>query len=288
MTVKLILCIYSGESYEAAALETACKTAKRLHAELQIVHPIVPLVVYPDLYGVDLAALEKEGLAAADRAEAEAADMAGRFDLPFVLQTDAEAAQGMPRAVFATAVGYAKTIVPIFGRTCDLIILGRDDPQTVYDMAPILAALLDTSVPTLVVPGRSEAAADLPAVGQILALAWDGSAVAGRALRAMEFLITAGQAVQVISILPKDDRHFISPPEKAAHWIGLHGGVAHIERAGPFAMSDGEAILTYTDRLKSKLLVMGAYGHAHWREMLAGGATDHVLKNSRIPILLCH
>lgn len=288
MTVKSILCVYAGESYEAAALKTACLAAKRFQAELQIVHPMVPIVVYPDLYGVDLAAMERDGLARADRAELEAAETAAQSGLPFVRQTDADSGHDAPRVLFATTVGIASTVVSAFGRTSDLIILGCDAPQTSYDMAPILSALLDTSVPTLVVPSGSEPVSDLATPGQVLAIAWDGSAAAGRALRAMEFLIAAGQNVQVISILPKEERHFVAPVEKAAHWIALHGGVAHIERAGPFAMSDGEAILTYAQRLNSQLLVMGAYGHAHWKEMLVGGATDHVLKNSRIPLLLCH
>ena len=288
MTVKSILCVYSGESYESAALKTACLAARRLQAELQIVHPIAPIVVYPDLYGVDLAALERDGLARADRAEIEAAETAAQFDLAFVRQADADNGHAAPRVLFATAVGIARTVVSAFGRTSDLIIVGCDVPQTPYDMDPILSALLETSVPTLVVPSGPEPVSALATPDQLLAIAWDGSAAAGRALRAMEFLISPGQAVQVISILPKEERQYIAPAEKAAHWIALHGGVAHIERAGPFAMSDGEAILTYAQRLNSQLLVMGAYGHAHWKEMLVGGATDHVLKNSLIPLLLCH
>jgi nucleotide-binding universal stress UspA family protein len=288
MTVKSILCLYAGESYEAAALKTACLAARRLQAELQIVHPISPMVVYPDLYGVDLASLERDGLARADRAELEASTTAAQFDLAFVRQTDANNGTAAPRVIFATAVGIARSVVPAFGRTADLIILGADTPQTSYDMDPILSALLDTAAPTLIVPSGPEPVSALATPDQVIAIAWDGSAAAGRALRAMEFLISPGQDVQVISILPKEERRFVAPADRAAHWIALHGGVAHIENAGPFAMSDGEAILTYAQRLNCQLLAMGAYGHAHWREMLVGGATDHVLKNSRIPLLLCH
>jgi nucleotide-binding universal stress UspA family protein len=34
--------------------------------------------------------------------------------------------------------------------------------------------------------------------------------------------------------------------------------------------------------------VMGAYGHAPWREMLFGGATHDIVEASLMPLLLAH
>jgi nucleotide-binding universal stress UspA family protein len=36
------------------------------------------------------------------------------------------------------------------------------------------------------------------------------------------------------------------------------------------------------------LLVMGAYGHSRWREMVLGGATRSILAQATLPVLLMH
>ena len=48
----------------------------------------------------------------------------------------------------------------------------------------------------------------------------------------------------------------------------------------------GKALLEVAG--KGVLLVMGAYGHWRWREWIFGGATDHVLRNTEVPVLMCH
>jgi nucleotide-binding universal stress UspA family protein len=40
--------------------------------------------------------------------------------------------------------------------------------------------------------------------------------------------------------------------------------------------------------LKADLLVMGAYGHSQFREMILGGVTEHMLQKADIPLLLSH
>ncbi|MGA9603122.1 MAG: universal stress protein, partial [Methyloceanibacter sp.] len=36
------------------------------------------------------------------------------------------------------------------------------------------------------------------------------------------------------------------------------------------------------------LLVMGAYGHWRWREQVLGGATQYVLRHTKVPVLMSH
>jgi nucleotide-binding universal stress UspA family protein len=38
----------------------------------------------------------------------------------------------------------------------------------------------------------------------------------------------------------------------------------------------------------SDLLVMGAYGHARWQEVVMGGATRSVLNSMIVPTLMSH
>ena len=50
----------------------------------------------------------------------------------------------------------------------------------------------------------------------------------------------------------------------------------------------GQAILALANDLDAELLVMGAYGHSRWREMVLGGATRTVLAQAALPVLLSH
>ena len=36
------------------------------------------------------------------------------------------------------------------------------------------------------------------------------------------------------------------------------------------------------------MIVMGAYGHARWREVVFGGVTLHMLKHMTVPVLMSH
>lgn len=287
MTIRSILFIYAGEPRETPALQAACRLAKRHRAELRILHPSPP-ADFADLYGDDIAALEKKGIERAGRAERSAEEIVRKLHVPFFREADAERNGELPRVLFTVAGGYVDDVVPAYGRACDLIITGRDDVDVNDDIDAILAALLHTCTPTLVVPNRTVTAMPFNTAHQTIALAWDGSAAAGRALRCLGLLLAQGQTVEVICIRPKGGKGIVCPVEDAARWLELHGYVPRVTYSGPFAMGAGDAILVNARQLNADVLVMGAYGHDHWREMLFGGATDCVLKTGEIPLLLCH
>ena len=50
----------------------------------------------------------------------------------------------------------------------------------------------------------------------------------------------------------------------------------------------GEVLETYTVSHQVDVLVMGAYGHAKWREFILGGATKSLLSKPPLPILFSH
>ncbi len=52
--------------------------------------------------------------------------------------------------------------------------------------------------------------------------------------------------------------------------------------------SVGHTLLAHTKDFGADLLVMGCYGHSRWRELVLGGASEHVLGNMTIPVLMSH
>jgi nucleotide-binding universal stress UspA family protein len=46
--------------------------------------------------------------------------------------------------------------------------------------------------------------------------------------------------------------------------------------------------LSQASAIGADLLVMGAYGHARWQELVMGGATRTILKSMTVPVLMSH
>ena len=56
----------------------------------------------------------------------------------------------------------------------------------------------------------------------------------------------------------------------------------------PGSLTTGEAILAEADKAGADLLVKGAYTQSRLRQMIFGGATSHILSQSKIPVLMAH
>ena len=47
-------------------------------------------------------------------------------------------------------------------------------------------------------------------------------------------------------------------------------------------------MLAAVDEAAADLLVMGAYSHSRWREMIIGGVTRHAVQKTSVPIFMSH
>jgi nucleotide-binding universal stress UspA family protein len=50
----------------------------------------------------------------------------------------------------------------------------------------------------------------------------------------------------------------------------------------------GDALLALATEREADLIVMGAYGHARFREILLGSVTRTMLKTMTVPVLMSH
>jgi nucleotide-binding universal stress UspA family protein len=128
----------------------------------------------------------------------------------------------------------------------------------------------------------------LPASLDNVAVAWDFSSTAARAVAdALPFLRRA-KKVRVFTVIddkPIDKSH--SVVQLAKH-LARHG----VEVVSENVKSDGHAIgnvfKDYVAKHKADLLVMGAYGHSRIREFILGGATKSILLHPPTWVLLSH
>lgn len=176
----------------------------------------------------------------------------------------------------------------------DLAIVTQSHPAHLEDRLPLHQPdqlPLHTPCATLVLPdlpegGDAVAEDAAPAApGRHVLVAWRNSREAGVAVRnARQFLADA----EKVTVLTIDPPH---APEDAGHnllvFLARHG-VAASHRAHAENGDPGQIILNAARELGCDLIVMGAYGHSRFREMVFGGATRTVMRHTRTPLLLSH
>lgn len=192
------------------------------------------------------------------------------------------------RCDFVQIEGNMVDVLSRHGRYADLIVVGQNDRDAGFDLdrrGMPDEVILSVGRPVLVVPrsGSFTGTVKQPLV------AWNGSSVAARALHdAMPFLERAKRA-DVVRIAAGPPLSETGAPEGdiAAH-LAHHGIKARVETLSMEGNKDGEALLAQAKRQGADLIVMGAYGHWRWRELVLGGVTAHVLAHADVPVLMSH
>jgi nucleotide-binding universal stress UspA family protein len=180
--------------------------------------------------------------------------------------------------------------VPHFARCADLVIAGQDDPADpdayVGDHFPE-TLVLSSGRPVMLLPYTGF----FPSVGKHPMIAWDGSREAARAVHDALRLLKTAERVSIVSI---DTGHEAARGERIpgadlALCIARHGVKAAVSSSGAENQaSAGEILLSRAADLGADLVVMGAYGHARWKELVLGGATRTFLASMTVPVLMSH
>jgi nucleotide-binding universal stress UspA family protein len=167
------------------------------------------------------------------------------------------------------------------GRWLDLVVIDLAYPpgnRPVARLGSGLRVLIQRCIiPILAIP---QASLDM---NRIL-LAYDGSSKAKEALFISTYLAGLWKApLAVVTVL--EENHTTSETmELAKRYLERHGIEAtYIERGG----DAGQAILEAAAEFGSDLIVMGGYGFNPVLEIVLGSAVDHVLRESRQPVLIC-
>lgn len=131
--------------------------------------------------------------------------------------------------------------------------------------------------------------ADLRAAGAgEVVLAWDGTKTAARAMADALPLMEKARKVRVLTVTGDKTSTGSGLGEEAQRHLIAHGVNAVLDEVDSGGRPIGLVFEDYLQRQKPDLFVMGAYGHSRAREFILGGATDHMLKNPGVPLMLSH
>lgn len=184
-------------------------------------------------------------------------------------------------------------VIPILRehtKYADLLILGQDQPDDLdnasYGLADAL--LFEGACPCLMVPHSGKLA--LP--GKRVLLTWNASREAARALREALSMLAKAETVVVLSTEPDDSDVDIARghphADELARFLKSHGIESISSGIADMDISASDAILGQAAEMNADLIVMGAYGHARLREIILGGVTRDLLKQSTVPLFLAH
>ena len=288
MAIRTILAAASGGTASAGAIDLGCQLARRFDAHLEGFHvPPDPEAAFAAI-GEGIGAPASGGLIerVMEEAAARAAQTRARFDEIVERHgighgSVAQLSVHGPTATWREESGAAATVVARRGRFFDLVVLGRSERA-------INEPHSDAIEETLALSGRPLMLAPVEppsGIGYVVAVAWNGSPQAVRALTASLPFLEKANAVSLITAGDADAAGSLA----AVDYLAWHGVQAE-RRQAPAGRGRhlGRILIEAATDVGADLLVMGAYGHAPWREQLFGGATHAALATMPLPLLLVH
>ena len=291
-TVKNILAIVNNTSGGRVALETALRLAENFECHVDALHvrpdPVaaLPLVgeamsgaVVDEMIGMaerDASVRSKEARAMYDRVIGDAglADdngfaRAGGLGISWIEET-----------------GVEEQVVALRACRADIIMLARPAPDNETSALMTLnAALMQSGRPVMAVPPRANGRGGPVGPFKRIAVFWNGSTEATRAVAAARpFFATADKVV----VLRVEEEEWFAPTEDLEVYLARHEVKAVVCKVLPRESRTGRALMTATTEIGADLMVMGAYTRSKLRQLILGSVTGYVMHEATLPVLMCH
>jgi len=176
-----------------------------------------------------------------------------------------------------------ESFVGSYGRAFDVIAMNRPDKNSspLYHRA-LESALFESGRPLLLCPPSPPGH-----IGTNVLIAWNGSTEQARAVALSMPLLERAERVTVLTVTGGTG----VPGPSAQQMIGYlqrNGVPAEPLTVTLDGKNTGEAILGAAQTLGCDLLIKGAFTQSRLRQMIFGGATQHVMTAATLPVLLAH
>ena len=116
-------------------------------------------------------------------------------------------------------------------------------------------------------------------------IGWKPHEHAERAVLGARRWLAAADRITVLCVNDKADGIYQSTARDLLAKLGLQGDTVAIESA---RKSVGEAILEFADTEDASCLLIGAFRHGYFLELLLGHVTRHLLSHAKLPLMMKH
>ena len=271
MSIKSILCAYSGVPEKGAGLRHAIRLARHHNAYLSgVIRHGLPFLHRQFSGQIPASVLDQ----LTENERTLMAEVAERF------RAITEEAGLGDRAEFIDLDPAAHGPLTEFSRAFDLVVTGNHAHGAHEDHLsanPDLIALR-SGRPVLVVPDGYEA----DGLASHAVVAWDGKRAATRALvAAMPFLEDKAR-ITLLSVgeTPRNTDRLLQTIER-------HGVPAEA-RAVRARGTISETLVAQSAVLGARLVVTGAFEHSKFSHDIRGGVTTDILRDTDVPVLMAH
>jgi len=174
--------------------------------------------------------------------------------------------------------------VGALARLYDLTVVLQPEPdRDTFDNTVPQEILFQSGGPVIFIPYIHKGPFEPKHIG----IAWDGSRLAGRALRDAAPFLARAQTITIISVNEKEIAAEVSAATLATH-LARHELTARIVRMSADRTDIQPMILSIAADSGLDLIVMGGYGHSRLNERILGGVTRGMLRSMTVPTLMSH
>ena len=277
MLIKDILVLCDAGEANDYRVETAFSLAKVFDAHVTGVHlipyPIIPVYggVYPPYTSYSAAIQIEKTEADTNYLKESFEKIASKLNVPF----DWKTMEGIDVDYVINNARYVDLVVSPQGYSR----YGEHEPQRVNDYFTT-----HLGRPLLMIP-------DLKKVFKLpknIIIAWSESLEATRAVHDALPLLELAENIQIVSVSKndKDEKRCMIYCDDLRTHLAHHGLKTSVVSPPRSPKGVGETILETALEYDADLIVMGAYGHSRFKEIILGGTTKHLLDNSMIPLFL--
>jgi nucleotide-binding universal stress UspA family protein len=257
-----------------AAINLAAAHQAHLIGLYVLTYPYIPGYIRPKIVPEVLEHQLEAVRQAATKAETDFTDMIARAGI---------------NAEWRCVEGDPVEVLDLHSRCVDVAVVGQHDSEetrTTSDSKMPDRLILSAGRPVLVIPNVGE----YPVIGERIMVAWDASRFATRAVNDAIPMMSAAKHVRVIAVNSEGGREGQDeiPTADICLHLARHGIEAEAVHIFAHDGDEGDALLSRAADQGTDLLVMGAYGHARWREIVLGGVTRHMLQHMTMPVLMSH
>ncbi len=221
-------------------------------------------------------------------------------DVPGLVRTAEETSRTECRRLQALVLGAASSHFKVECKTREIVLGAALDAATAaaryFDLSVLPwsgATIAVKDMTEAVVFGSGRAAILVPPSTQFaaldhIAIAWDASQVAARALGDALPLLAKGGRVTVLTVQDEKPLSGSGIAESLSSALEKRGFSAKPRSIFLGGKSISDALQESALSEGAQMLAMGGFGHSRTRDFILGGATKGVLNQLRLPVLLSH
>ena len=157
-------------------------------------------------------------------------------------------------------------------------------PGERFGGALIEPLLFESGRPVLVVPNGYSS----PISFEHVLIAWDGSTNAARAVWDSIPLLRLAKRIEIVTVTGEKDLHQVPAANTLAPMLSYLGKETRVSVLTFDGGTAASLIKEQAAKTGAGLIVQGAYGRSRWSELVLGGVTREMLRNSTLPVLMSH